>query len=640
MNSKIKADCWEFLPFRLDKANATLWRNDQVVPLRPKSFAALCFLIERNGQLVTKDELLHAVWQNRCVGEAVLKVCINELRQALCDDAHAPTYLTAIARRGYQFAAPVTRIQARARPEGSVIPLIPVRRGDQLSNRFGYWVGPESAQARLLTIWQNALGSARQVVFVTGEPGIGKTTLIEMFLNQVSEYSPMVLRMRCVKHFGEGEALMPMIEAMEKRCRAPEGAKLIELLHRYAPVWLAQLPSVLKPDERETLQRQILGASRERMVREGCELLEALSKESPLILVLEDLHWSDHATMDFLSLLARRHESAPLMVMASYRPVDANLRAHSVTLAHRELQMRGVCSEIELGPFCLDEVKAYLAHRFPDVVIPDSVSQALLARTGGVQLFVSNLTEYLVSQQEDWPLSHQAVMDKALPETIRRVIEREMKRLSLEEQRLLEVASAMGTNFSPLLLAPVLDMDATEAERCCDALVRRGQILVTDGMEQNPQGEVACIYAFRHALHVEVLYQRLSVTQLIRLHLRIGECLERLHGKNDLKHAAELALHFERGWAWDRAVFYLTQAAANAARRFANREAYDYLARALAMVERLPQEKQAETRIDLLRQTSAIRRSMGEMRDAKTDLELMLATARNTGNGRAEVLAL
>ena len=92
----------------------------------------------------------------------------------------------------------------------------------------------------------------------------------------------MVLRMRCVKHFGEGEALLPMIEAMEKRCRAPEGAKLIELMRSHAPVWLAQLPSVLKLEEREALQREIFGASRERMVREGCELLEALSKDRPV----------------------------------------------------------------------------------------------------------------------------------------------------------------------------------------------------------------------------------------------------------------------------------------------------------------------------------------------------------------------
>jgi predicted ATPase len=124
-----------------------------------------------------------------------------------------------------------------------------------------------------------------------------------------------------------------------------------------------------------------------------------------------------------------------------------------------------------------------------------------------------------------------------------------------------------------------------------------------DGMEQNSQGEVACTYVFRHALYVEVLYQRLSASQLIRMHLRIGECLEGLHGQNDLKHAAELALHFEKGWGWERAVLYLIQAADNAARRFVDCDVYDYLARALAMVGRLPEEKQAITRIELLRQT-------------------------------------
>jgi DNA-binding winged helix-turn-helix (wHTH) protein/tetratricopeptide (TPR) repeat protein len=647
IDTKTQMRCWEFPPFRLDVANATLWRNDKVVPLRPKSFAALCYLIERRGQLVTKGELLDAVWRNRCVGEAVLKVCINGLRQALGDDAHAPTYLITIARRGYRFAAPVTEIQPVNKKETSPDDS-PFSRSHEirLTDRSGYWVGRETAQATLLTVWQLSLENVRQVAFVTGEPGIGKTTLIEMFVNQVSQTSridscaPMILRMRCVKHFGEGEALMPMIEAMEKRCRAPEGAKMIELLHKHAPLWLAQLPSVLKLEEREALQREIFGASRERMVREGCELLEALSKDRPLVLVLEDLHWSDHATLDFLSLLALRNEAAALMIVASYRPVEASERMHPVTLVHHELQTRGISSEIALNPFSQDEVKDYLIRRFPDMEIPDLVSRALFTRTGGLPLFVSNLIEYLVSQHREWPLSPQIVVDKALPDTIRRVIEREIERLSLDEQRLLGIASAIGFQFSPILLGAVLDMDLAEVDSACDALGRRGQILLSDGMERGPQGDVVCNYAFRHALYVEVLYQRLSASQLIRLHLRIGECLERLHGKQDLKYAAELALHFEKGWDWGRAVGYLAQAAANAAQRFANHEAYDYVVRALGVVERLPQEKQAETRIELLKQSSAIRRSMGEIGSAQADLENMLATAKASCNVRAEVLAL
>ena len=156
-------------------------------------------------------------------------------------------------------------------------------------------------------------------------------------------------------------------------------------------------------------------------------------------------------------------------------------------------------------------------------------------------------------------------MDKALPDTIRRVIEREFERLNVDEQHLLDVASAIGSHFSVRLLGAVLDMEITEVERCCDALVRRGQILLPDGMEQGSQGDVVGLYAFRHALYVEVLYQRLAPGQIARLHLRIGECLERLHGEKDIRYAAELALHFEKGWDWIRAVRYLTQAAANAA---------------------------------------------------------------------------
>jgi DNA-binding winged helix-turn-helix (wHTH) protein/tetratricopeptide (TPR) repeat protein len=637
IRSVATSNCWEFHPFRLDKTNAILWHGDQVVPLRPKSFAALCYLVERHGQLVTKDELLDGVWQRRCVCESALKVCINELRQVLGDDARAPTYLATVARRGYRFIASVTQINPSKKTEESATG---IRHATRPANRAEWWIGRQTTQAQLLDIWQLSLESLRQVIFLTGEPGIGKTTLIEMFLNQISADNPAVLRMRCVEHFGQGEALLPMIEAIERRCRAPGGRELIELLHMHAPVWLAQLPSVLQPGEREALQREIFGASRERMVREGCELLETLSTDAPLVLVLEDLHWSDHATLDFLSLLARRSAPASLLVLATYRPADASLQTHSVTSVHRELQLRGISSEFRVDPFSLDEVKDFLTRRFPGMAIPDAVRQALFTRTGGHPLFISNLIEYLVSQHNECSFSQEIVVDKALPETIRRVIEREFERLNVDEQHLLDVASAIGSHFSVRLLGAVLDMEITEVERCCDALVRRGQILLPDGMEQGSQGDVVGLYAFRHALYVEVLYQRLAPGQIARLHLRIGECLERLHGEKDLRYAAELALHFEKGWDWIRAVRYLTQAAANAAQRFANRQAYDYLVRALGLVEHLPAAQQVAKRIDLLKQSSAIRRSMGDMVGAKTDLEDMLATAKASGSTRAEVLAL
>ncbi|HJT51193.1 MAG TPA: AAA family ATPase, partial [Nitrosospira sp.] len=628
----------EFHPFRLDKTNAILWCDDQVVRLRPKSFAMLCYLAERSGTLVTKDELLDAVWQRRCVGEAVLKVCINELRRALGDNVSTPNYLLTVPRRGYRFIAPVTDVKS---PEKAEKTAFAVLSKNQLPDYAAYWIDRAQPQARLLAIWQKSLKGSRQVVFVTGEGGIGKTTLIEMFLSAISSQSPGVLRMRCIERFGQGEALLPMIEAIEKRCSAPDGKKLIDLLYRHAPVWLAQLPSVLQPEERVALQQEIFGASRERMVREGCELLETLSKV-PLVLVLEDLHWSDHATLDFLSLLAQRHMTARLMVLATYRPLDASQQVHPVTGVHRDLQLklREVCSEVALEPFSLDEAKHYLTRRFPGIDIPDSISQSLFIRTGGHPLFISNLIEYLINQYQWSPSSHKIVVDTALPETIRRVIEREIERLSPEEQRVLTAASVAGMQFRVSLLCAVLGMEITEVDRCCNTLVRRGQILVSNGMEQSAKGGVAGHYAFRHALYLEVLYQRLSPAEAIRMHLRIGECLEELYGEQNVEHAGELALHFENGWDWLRTIRYLIQAADNSTRRFANRQAHDYLVHAFRVIERLPTEQQAKTSMSLLKQSAAVRRSMGDMAGAKTDLEKMLAVARTLGNSREQVVGL
>jgi DNA-binding winged helix-turn-helix (wHTH) protein/tetratricopeptide (TPR) repeat protein len=614
-----------------------LWRDDQPVVLRPKNFAALCYLVERHGQLVTKDELLDNVWQQRCVDESVLKVCINELRQALADDARTPLFIATIARRGYRFIASVTEITPTTEKEDITFEAY---GRDQPPGRAAHWINRELAQAQLLTNWQYALKGSRQIAFLTGEAGIGKTTLIDMFLAEISDCAPSILHMRCIEHFGQGEALLPLIEAIERRCHGAEGIKLIELLRRHAPVWLAQLPSVLQPGEREALQGAILGASRERMVREGCELLETLSKNLPLVVVLEDLHWSDYATLDLLSLLARRSEPARLLVLASYRPSDASLEAHPVRRVHRELQLRGVSTEIAVNPFSLVEVDRFLARRFPGTEVSQLASQTLCARTGGHPLFVANLVEYLVSQHRWLPVSQQLAADEALPDTIRRVIERELERLSLEEQRILDIASTIGVQFSTIAVAVAANMEIMAVDRHCDALSKRGCVLVTAGMEKCSHGGIVGCYAFRHALYIEVIYSRLTTIETIRLHLRIGEALETLHGEKALTYAAELALHFEKGWNWIRAVQYLVQAADNASQRFANYEAHGYLLRALGLVEHLPAEQEMETRIALLKQSATIRRSMGDMPGAYADLNSMLDTARISGNQRSEVLAL
>ncbi len=190
-------------------------------------------------------------------------------------------------------------------------------------------VGADLAFPRV--VGESASGK-RQLVFVTGEPGIGKTTLIGAFLRGSRNWElgsgsspPLILDPKsqilkpvpwwlgwgqCIEHYGAGEAYLPVLEALGRLCRESDGEQLMTLLHRHAPTWLVQMPALLDTAELEALQRRTHGATRERMLRELAEALEVITAERPLVLVLEDLHWSDVSTLDLLSMLARRQEPA------------------------------------------------------------------------------------------------------------------------------------------------------------------------------------------------------------------------------------------------------------------------------------------------------------------------------------------
>ena len=128
------------------------------------------------------------------------------------------------------------------------------------------------------------------------------------------------------------------------------------VLKQHAPTWLARLPALLSAEDEETVQRRSQGASRERMLRELVEALDALSVEAPLVLVLEDLHWSDSATIDLLAILGRRREAARLLVLATYRPAEVAVSQHPLKAAKQELELHDHCEEIPLEFLGVDAV--------------------------------------------------------------------------------------------------------------------------------------------------------------------------------------------------------------------------------------------------------------------------------------------
>src|SRR5215470_10097486 len=261
-----------FGQYRLDLTNECIWQGTRVISLRPKAFAVLKLLIENPGQLVNKQKVLDAVWPGTFVGDAVLKDNIRQLREALDDDAGSPTYIETAHRRGYRFIGKISEpVPGGNPPEAARV------SGHSRATSSATEIGVLGRETELYEMgkWLNrALAGNRQVVFVTGEAGIGKTSLVEAFLEEADKLPGIrVARGQCLEHYGAGEAYLPLLDGFSRLCRLPGGAQVLNLLRSQAPTWLAQMPSLVPQSERANLQSHTMGATRERMLREMAEAI-------------------------------------------------------------------------------------------------------------------------------------------------------------------------------------------------------------------------------------------------------------------------------------------------------------------------------------------------------------------------------
>jgi len=598
----------EFPPFRLDTANQCLWRSgdhgdEERILLKPKAFAILLYLVDHAGRLVTQQELLEAVWPDTFVQPEVLKRHIFDIRDVLGDDPKKPIYIETLPRRGYQFIAAV-RDAASADPA----PQIPAQTK---------LVGRERALGELGVYLGRAFGGQRQIVFVTGEPGIGKTTLVDEFQRQATTGGSIrIARGQCVEGYGSKEAYYPVLEALGNLCRGPEGDSVVQILAAQAPTWLVQFPALLKRQQGETLQREIQGATRQRMLREIGEALETITSEKPLLLVLEDLHWVDPSTVDLISALSRGRGTAKLMVVATYRPVDVALANHPLNAVKQDLLVHQLCHELALEPLGEKDIAAYLAGQSSDASVPKGLAALLHRHSEGNPLFMVAALEHmtqrgLISRENgecklNLPLEE---IDLEVPESLRQLIELQIDRLSTEEQRVLEVASLESVGRSRFAVVPRAaagDLEPEAFEDVCETLSRRHCILCSARSEQFPDGTVSACYEFVHALYREVCYQRIAPERRVKLHRQLGEWGEANLLERVDEDAAWLAGHFEQGRDWPRAIKYLHLAADSAGRLFGPRQAAGILEHALDLVNRLPDAERAEHEIKILERLGTI----------------------------------
>src|SRR5262249_40641393 len=334
-------------PYRLDGPNGPLWHQAEVVALPPKALAVLWELARQAGQVVRKEVLLDTVWAEAAVSEGALTTWLDLPPRAPGEETQPPRYIATVHRLGYRFVAPVTREGSRTSLEALPAPRPPVSPPPPPPPLI---VGRAAELAQLHAWFAQVRQGGRQTVFVTGEAGMGTTTRLAMLLWEgAAAQTAWIGRGRCVEHSGAGEAYLPLLDAVGRLGRGPAGARLVTCLRQYAPTWLALLPALVEDEKREAGWAPGHGVTPPRMVRGRAEARGAFTAEHPVLIVLEDLHWSDVSTVAALALLARRQEAARLLVLGTYRPVELVSRQHPLKAGKEELQLHGHCAELALG---------------------------------------------------------------------------------------------------------------------------------------------------------------------------------------------------------------------------------------------------------------------------------------------------
>ncbi len=595
-----------FGPFQLDPAQRLLTRPGSTTTLRPKTLEVLLLLLRRTGEVVSKDEILATVWEGNAVSEYVLTTCISELRTALGESSKQPRYVKTVHRTGYRFTP-------RVHPIGVATP--------QCADGAGAVpaiVGRERELAQLEAALERARRGQRQIVFVTGEMGIGKTTLADHFVapfavrpasrEEAIPSEVLLARGQCIEQFGAGEPYMPVFEAIGRLGREIGTPLVVDILRRHAPAWLVQIPGLLPSEQRMELRRELPAETQEHMLRQIADGIEALSEQHLLVLLLEDLHLSDHATLELIAALALRRGPARLLIVGTFRNADEYPASSPFQSLKQQLLLHRQCEEIALEPLARDAVDAYLAGRFAGLTLPAGLAATIHERSEGNPLFIGRLVDQLLEDgllSIDLPASAVQLgasdIARHVPPNLRAMIEQRADSLADSEREVLEAASIAGVQFWSASVAAALGRNREEVEQLCTQLTRRHGLLAAGEGADATLPDLGARYRFSHALYQQVLYERIETTRRRRLHGAIAVALRSAWGDRVGEIAAEVASHFELGGDASSAVEFFDKAAAAAAAQGANREAVAYLDRALGLLEHMGDDAARRDRqLDLL----------------------------------------
>lgn len=491
------------------------------------------------------------------------------------------------------------------RSEGSASPSIfSIRR---------HTVGRQKELAELGHAFESAVAGQGRFLCVTGEPGIGKTTLVEDFLGQLAATGrPYALaRGRCSERLAGTEAYLPFLDALESSLHGEVGEAAALAMKKTAPNWYEQVaPLAAKDSSLTRVLAESRAASQERLKRELGAFLQEVSQLRPFLLFIDDLHWADASTVDLLAYLGGKCEGMRALLVFTYRPTDLVLSKHAFGPVKLDLQARGVCHELALEFLTRTDLDRFLALEFPEHCLPEEFAALIHERTEGSPLFIVDLLRYLrdrqvlTQEQGHWTL-RQSVPDlrRDLPESVRGMIQRKIDQLDEDDRRLLVAASVQGYEFDSAVVARVLERDAVEVEDRLDDLDRVHAFVRVVQEQEFPDRTLTQRYRFVHVLYQNALYASLRPTRRAALSAAVAEALLAYYGEKSVDVASELASLFETARDFARAAEHCLLAAQSAARVFASQEVVVLAHRGLELLTTLP-DKRARSQLELRLQTT------------------------------------
>jgi class 3 adenylate cyclase/tetratricopeptide (TPR) repeat protein len=497
------------------------------------------------------------------------------------------------------------------------------------------FVGRPNSMVALMEAYDKVLSGAGQVVGIVGEAGVGKSRILLEFRDRLPRREITYLEGRCL-HFGGSMAYLPILDILKSYFDIKEGdrefvikkkmkKKILQFDEKLKGV-LSSFEDLLSLQVTDKAYLELDPKQKRARVFEGIrDLLIRESQNRSIVLAIEDLHWIDKTSEDFLGYLIGGLTNTRILLILLYRPEYTHQWGSKSYYDRIGLSQLTTKSSAELVQAILEGAE----------VVPE-LRELILCRTGGNPLFMEEFTHSLlengsIKRKNNQYVLNRKVSDIHIPDTIQGIISARMDRLEDNLKRTMQVASVIGRDFAFCILQIITGMREE----------LKSYILNLQGLELIYEKSLfpELEYIFKHALIQEVAYNSLLLRKRREIHEKIGQAIEQIYPEKLEEFYEMLGYHYYEGEDWLKALEYLEKAGDRLSAAYANQEALHYYDQAIDVCGKIGRSS-LRTSVNLARKRGLLNATIGDFHAAIIDFNRMLTTARSLADRHLEGMAL